>query len=123
MQLRSAILFAKDMQRMTAFYRDVLELVLERSTDEWAEFQAGGATLALHAIPPTIAAGIEIADPPRARANTPIKLVFEVPDLETARAHLTAHGVVLSEPFNWGACDGLDPEGNVFQIVERSMSE
>jgi hypothetical protein len=44
--------------------------------------------------------------------------VFEVADLSQARAHLIAHGAVMFEPRRRGACDGLDPEGNVFQIVE-----
>jgi hypothetical protein len=51
------------------------------------------------------------------REDGAIKLVFRVDDLEAARAHLTAHGAVLSERCSWGAYDGLDPEGNVFQIA------
>ncbi|MFN8633184.1 MAG: VOC family protein [Chloroflexota bacterium] len=120
MQLRRPIIFAKDLQRMTAFYRDGvgLRFVPECSTDRWSELDAGGARLALHAIPPHIAQSIEIATPPKPRSSTTIKLVFEAPDLEAARAHLIAHGAVMSEPRSWGACDGLDPEGNVFQIVQ-----
>jgi catechol 2,3-dioxygenase-like lactoylglutathione lyase family enzyme len=114
------MIFAKDLDRMTAFYRDGIGLrfIAERSNESWAEFEAGGAGLALHAIPAQIAESIEISVPPKARTTTPIKLVFEAADLEAARAHLTAHGAVMSEPSTWGSCDGLDPEGNVFQIVK-----
>lgn len=120
MQLRLPMIFAKDMARMTAFYRDGigLDLVEDRSNEWWTEFQAGPALLALHKIPSEIAEGIEISSPPRARSNTPIKLIFETADLEASRAHLIEHGAVMFEPQPWGACDGLDPEGNVFQIMK-----
>ena len=113
------MIFAKDMDRMTAFYRDAvgLRLIPEARQEGWVEFDAGGCRLALHAIPADIAKDIQITTPPRPRSNTPIKLVFETPDLEAARAHLVSQGAVMHEPRK-GACDGLDPEGNVFQIVE-----
>ena len=119
MKLQRAILFAKDMKRMTAFYRDALGLrpLPEKSSEGWVEFEAGGAGLALHAIPDQIAQGIEILNPPRAREETPIKLVFQVDDLEAARAHLTAQGATMFKPRARSSCDGVDPEGNVFQIV------
>ncbi len=121
MKLRQAMIFAKDMERMIAFYRDGLGLRLlpETRQDGWVEFDAGGVLLALHAIPAHIAATIDIATPPRAREDTPIKLVFEAADIATARTHLIAHGAVMFEPRTSGGCDGLDPEGNVFQVVER----
>jgi catechol 2,3-dioxygenase-like lactoylglutathione lyase family enzyme len=119
MHLRLPMIFAKDMERMTAFYRDGigLELVAERSSDWWVEFQAGAAMLALHQVSPDIADCIEITTPPEPRSNTPIKLGFETADLEATRAHLIEHGAIMFEPRRWGTCDGLDPEGNVFQIV------
>lgn len=121
MDLRQAMIFAKDMAVMTAFYRDGLGLRLRLGTSraDWVEFDAGGSLLALHAIPPHIAKDIEITSPPGRRSDTPIKLVFETDDLDGARAHLTRHGAVMDQPRSWGSCDGLDPEGNVFQIVAK----
>ncbi|MGQ0649344.1 MAG: hypothetical protein ACT4P7_17465 [Gemmatimonadaceae bacterium] len=84
-----------------------------------SKFDAGGVVPALHVIPAHIAERIEIADPPEARERTPIKLVFEVPDIDGARVHLSRHGAVMREPSAWGTCDGTDPEGNVFQIAGR----
>ena len=119
MELQSAMIFVKDIERMTTFYRDGLGLrVLPETVREgWVEFAAGNSSLALHAIPPDIAKGIEITVPPRQRGDTPIKLVFETADLDAARAHLASHGAVMHEPRSSGSCDGLDPEGNVFSIV------
>ena len=120
MQLRLPMIFAKDLERMTAFYRDGvgLRFLPDRSNEWWAEFEAGGARFALHAIPEQIAETIEITEPPKARTTSPIKLVFETPDLEASRTHLVEHGAVMFETQSWGACDGLDPEGNVFQIMK-----
>ncbi len=121
MQLRRAILFVKDMPRMTDFYRDALAMrITSGSLDEgWVELDAGGSGLALHAIPPEIARAIEISDPPAARSDVPLKLVFETDDVAAARNRLAQHGAVTREPRSWGACDCVDPEGNVFQIVAR----
>lgn len=120
MELGSTLIFAKDLARMTAFYRDGLGLRLlpERSEEGWVELDAGAARVVLHAIPEHIAQGIQIDSPPKQRENTPIKLIFRTPDVAQARAHLLEHGAVMFEPRAWGGCDGLDPEGNVFQIVQ-----
>jgi len=60
-----------------------------------------------------------IETPPKAREETPIKLVFESEDVTAARVHLISHGAIMFEPRPSGGCDGLDPEGNVFQIVSK----
>lgn len=117
MPLKHAMLFVKDLPRMTRFYREAFgfTLVAQRSTAEWSEFDGG---LALHAAPATIAAALMITDPPRARTEAPIKLVFSVDDVVVARAQLVAHGATMQEPKPGGGCDGVDPEGNVFQIIK-----
>ncbi len=118
MRLGRAILFVKDFEGMLAFYSNTLGLrVTQRGeVPGWVELDAGGAVLALHAIPRAIAERITIASPPRAREETPIKLAFVVPDVESERVRLQSMGVSMSEVHAWG-CDGVDPEGNVFQIT------
>ncbi|MCM3873568.1 MAG: hypothetical protein ND895_23025 [Pyrinomonadaceae bacterium] len=119
MRLRCAMIFAKNIELMANFYRDAVGLtpITAESSEGWLEFDAGGVALALHAIPADIAKDIEITNPPTIREGTPIKLVFEVSDVEVARIRLMKHGARMSEPSAWGSCDGADPEGNVFQIV------
>src|SRR5262245_8402987 len=62
MRLATALVFVKDLARMTAFYRDALglRLVPGASEDGWVELDAGGARLGLHAIPPAYADHIVI---------------------------------------------------------------
>jgi len=75
-------------------------------------------------IPERIAANITIDKPPRKRENTPIKLFLNVSSIENARLTAKGHGGELNGPENeWKfhgvkRCDGIDPEGNVFQLQE-----
>jgi predicted enzyme related to lactoylglutathione lyase len=118
-RLGTALIFAKDMQRMTEFYHEGLGLPVIPATSApgWVELDAGAVRLALHAIVPHIAGQIEITTPPRAREETPLKLLFEVDDLEAVRRRAVRFGATMFEPKPSGICDGLDPEGNVFSLV------
>ncbi|MCA9675119.1 MAG: VOC family protein [Kofleriaceae bacterium] len=115
--LATALVYACDLDRLLAFYRDGLGLPVRERADGWAVLGDGGATLALHAIPAAIAATIELATPPVRRDDTPIKLIFTTTDLAATRARLEAHGAIMDPPRDPRRCDGVDPEGNVFQIA------
>ena len=115
MRLHGAMLFVTDLERMTAFYRDVLGLMPNDDTrlDDWIEF-SGGA-FALHAIPAAQAAGIRIESPPRPREQTAAKLTFEVRDVTATLQRIEAMGLpLLRRP--WGGTEAVDPEGNVFAL-------
>lgn len=124
-RLGAAIIFAKDMQQLAEFYHEALGLpvIAAPTAPGWLELDAGGVRLALHAIPPRTARQIEITHPPRAREENPIKLVFEVDDLEAMRRRLVQHGATMFEPRSTGICEGLDPEGNVFSLVAVEPEE
>jgi predicted enzyme related to lactoylglutathione lyase len=118
-RLGTAVLFAKDMQRMAEFYHEALGLPLIAApmAPGWLEFDAGSVRLALHALAPRVARQIEITSPPRAREESPLKLLFEVDDIDAARRRLVQYGATMFEPRSTGVCDGLDPEGNVFSLI------
>ena len=122
MHLKQVVLFVKNVNAMTGFYSGVLGLapIVEECTADFVVLSAGSARLALHAIPPHIASTFTIEDPPVPREDTPIKLVFAVEDVAAERARLVAAGVSMKELYSWGACDGIDPEGNVFQITQSA---
>jgi predicted enzyme related to lactoylglutathione lyase len=115
------MLYVKDLERMKQFYGDMLgvKATNQEWTDVWATFDTGSARFALHAIPAEIARHIEITSPPTPRENDPVKLIFEVNDVESERARLESLGsTMLQRPWQQPgeACDAVDPEGNVFQI-------
>jgi len=121
MQLRSAMLYVKNLEQMKRFYGDLLKLepANENCTDEWVTFDSGAVRFMLHAIPAEIAARIEITSPPEPREDEPVKLIFEVKDVERERERLESLGIQIVRRL-WQrtgeACDVVDPEGNVFQL-------
>jgi predicted enzyme related to lactoylglutathione lyase len=121
MQLRGAMLYVKDLKGMKRFYGDMLgiEAMNQNYTNDWATFETGDIRFALRAIPAGIAEHIEIASPPVPREQNPVKLIFEVKDVEGERERLESLGVqTLRRPWQQRgeACDAIDPEGNIFQL-------
>jgi catechol 2,3-dioxygenase-like lactoylglutathione lyase family enzyme len=111
------MLFVKDLDRMTDFYTAVLGLRPVEATrlDNWVEFEGDAPRFSLHAIPPPIAAQIEIASPPLAREQAATKLTFEVRDVSTTLTRIEAMGLPLQRR-PWGTIEAVDPEGNVFGV-------
>ena len=126
MQLRSAILYVKDLKRMKVFYSEMLGTnpTNQNWADAWATFETGAAHFSLHAIPAEIAKSIVIDSPPTPREQHAVKLIFEVKDVESERARLESLGAkLLRRPWQkpGEACDAIDPEGNVFQICSSDV--
>lgn len=130
MRLGQLILFTGDVDRLATFYRDVLGLLVLESEPGWCVLDAGGVKLALHGIPKEIAG--EVSDPPVKREDSYWKPTFVVDDLPATLARLAAHGIVMTAPrtFPLGEhpkgvgprtfSDGMDPDGNVFQIAKHA---
>jgi len=111
------MLFVKDLDRMTAFYRDVIGLQPVEATriENWVEFNGDGVRFSLHAIPSAIAAEIRIDSPPRPREQSATKLAFTVQDVDTTLKRIEQMGLPLLRR-SWGGTEAVDPEGNVFAI-------
>lgn len=112
-----AMLFVKDLRRLTEFYNVTLglKIVEETRLENWVEFVSGSTRFSLHAIPPEDAETIRITTPPTPREQSPVKLSFEVPDESAALQRLESLGVtILDRP--WGGREVVDPEGNVFAL-------
>jgi len=116
--MAQTILFVDDVARMQAFYHGVLGLPLLTAEPDWVRLDAGGVVLGLHAIKPPR----KRPDPPPERVAAVAKLCFHVDDVDQAREALVAAGVKMRVVHRGGDvafCDGIDPEGNVFQITTR----
>jgi len=117
MRLDGTMLFVKDLDRMTAFYRDVLGLepIEETRLENWVEFRHHGVRFSLHAIPSNIATEIRIDSPPRPREQSSVKLTFAVDSVDTTLQKIEQMGLpLLRRP--WGGTEAVDPEGNVFAV-------
>lgn len=117
MRLAQVILFARDVGRLRDFYVRALGLTVLEDADGWIRLDAGGVTLALHALPqePPVVTVVP-------REDSYWKPCFHADDVEAARTRLVAAGATMRDLHRWGDvvfCDGLDPDGNIFQITSR----
>jgi len=119
-----AVIYAKDYRALAGFYEHVCGLTQREADDEYVLLEAPSFQLIILQIPERIAANITIEKPPRKRENTPIKLFLNVSSIESARQTAKALGGELNgREKEWKfhgvrRCDGIDPEGNVFQLQE-----
>lgn len=123
-ELGGVLLFVKDFEKMTAFYRDVVGLpeLPTQYPGEYQSFDTGSAKLSLHRLPDPYAAETVIEDPPISRDQVPAKFIFRVSDVQARRAGFQAKGVTTREISRFDdfvLCDVIDPEGNVFQLSNR----
>ncbi len=97
MRLDQTMVFVKDLERMTAFYRDIIGLRPVEATRlaDWVEFETGGASFAFHAIPAHIAKQIVITSPPAPREQGACKLIFSVADVDGELTRLKRLGVTI----------------------------
>jgi catechol 2,3-dioxygenase-like lactoylglutathione lyase family enzyme len=120
----SAVIFAKDVQRLADFYRQVIGMQQILADDAHIVLDQAGFQLVIHGMPQPIADSITISSPPEVREETPIKICHPVVRIAAARA-IAAElgGLIAPVDREWSAtgfraCDGYDPEGNVFQVRE-----
>lgn len=112
----SAVLYAADLKQVAAFYAAVLELEPVEETGEFIVLARGPAELVV------VQAPASVAPDGQTRSETPIKLSFAVADLGACRSRVTDNGGSLKPmdaAWNWQGVrhlDGVDPEGNVFQL-------
>ncbi|MDM0020756.1 VOC family protein [Variovorax saccharolyticus] len=118
----AAVIYAKDIARVGAFYAAVAGFEIEEATADFIDLRAEGFQLFIVAPAPLIAQRIVVEQPPVRRENTPLKLVLSVSSLDDARREAALHGgslVPADQAWTFQGlvhCDGIDPEGNVFQL-------
>lgn len=120
-----AVVFAKGLERLAEFYEQVLSLSVTRAESDHVVLESEEFQLVVHAIPEHIASSISISVPPEVREETPIKLLFSVASIAEARSLAPSLGGHVDpsqrewEAHGIRACDGCDPEGNVFQLRQN----
>jgi predicted enzyme related to lactoylglutathione lyase len=119
-----ALIYAKDLERLSHFYQTLLSMQLLSADAEHHVIESADIQLIIHAIPPHIAATFEIATPPVPREEQAIKLFFTVPSLSSAAALAASLGGSLFGQEYAGPGfklrNGYDPEGNIFQVRENA---
>ena len=121
------VIYAKNYHALATFYEHVAGLTQREVDKGYVVLEAPSFQLIIVQIPDRIAAAITIESPPRKRENTPIKLLLNVRSIQNARQ--TAKGLggeLYGAEKEWTfndvkRCDGIDPEGNVFQLQEAPV--
>jgi catechol 2,3-dioxygenase-like lactoylglutathione lyase family enzyme len=128
MIMTRVILYVQDVERLKTFYQTHFDVpVVEEIPGEWAVLKAGDVELALHLVGPEYrcdvpGAGELLLEEPGTANN--VKLVFAVrAGLPELREKLLAAGVRMRDLKRYAGfaqlmCDGVDPEGNVFQLSQ-----
>ena len=118
-KLSYCIVFASDMERSTAFYRDVLGIPLAFESPEWTEFATGETTLALHK-------ARDAAEPfhGKSRAGT-CQIGISVENLDVFHASVLVKGIKCIVPphlqdFGGRLAVYADPDGLLISVAEAS---
>lgn len=122
----SVVIFAKDIDTLARFYRETAEMVEVHRDINHIVLDEEQFQIVVHAVPKEISDCIQICCPPELREDTPIKVCLPVLSIEQARSRATELGGRIGpKAKEWAAggfraCDGYDPEGNVFQVRESA---
>jgi predicted enzyme related to lactoylglutathione lyase len=120
----AAVVYVNDLNRMEAFYRACFRMDMIDGAADYCVIESELTTLSLVTVPEHVAANLVLSVPPVRREGVPIKLVFTVPSIDAIRPLVAELGGVLDPPeTRWEFrgtlhCDGVDPEGNVLQLVQ-----
>ncbi len=127
--LRGAVLYAKDLENLVAFYSALASDAVEDIENDFATFKASETELIILQTPEHISSQIEIVDPPVVRSATPLKPIISVPSIDLAlKAVSESGGAILPGASPWKFRDNLvqdivDPEGNVVQLWQSTSDQ
>ena len=119
----AAVIYAKDLDRLVAFYAAFGLSVDETRRGDYAVLTGPQGELSIIQIPAHIASEIEISSPPKVRSATPIKLVFVVSSIDETLKAARLLGGTEDGSKRWqfrghSIQDAIDPEGNRYQVRE-----
>ena len=119
-----AVIFAKNLDRMAAFYSLMLGFTDVSRDEDHIVLQSSGVQFVVQRIIDGGSAAGDASGPPTHRSTAVSKPVFLVPSISRLRGMAETHGAVL-EPadreWSFGGfilCDGLDPDGNAIRFRE-----
>lgn len=128
-QLSHAFIFAKDLDRLVAFYERAFGWIVTSSAPGFVVLHppgGRGAGVAVHQLPDAIAASIVLTAPPVWRDETAYKLTFATEDLDRLRSAVLDEGGRAKDPWTWNGstyCECTDPEGNVIQLMNAPSAD
>ncbi len=117
-KLDTIIFYIKDIQLLKNFYVENFNMEVLEEDEIWLLLNAGSINIGFHKIGDKYLKKIDANH----RFDNNTKIVFEVDtDIQSARSELMFKNIQMREiktfeNYDFWLCDGIDPEGNVFQI-------
>jgi catechol 2,3-dioxygenase-like lactoylglutathione lyase family enzyme len=127
--LTRVMLYVQDVEQIKTFYQTHFDMpAVEEIPGEWVVLKAGEVELALHLAGPEYRRDVRGTGEPSPEevggTTSNAKLVFTITSgLPELREKLVAAGVKMRDLKRYAGfpqlmCDGVDPEGNVFQLSQ-----
>ncbi|MEO8201286.1 MAG: hypothetical protein ABI679_12240 [Gemmatimonadota bacterium] len=116
-----AVVFVARVAWITTFYREVASMTLLHEALDHTVLEVEGFQLVIHALRGEVNPS-PVGDPVPIRRDTYVKVCLPVASITAARTAAAIHGGAIQardrewESRGFRACDGHDPEGNVFQV-------
>lgn len=120
-KLDTIIFYVRDIKKLQNFYVENFNLKTLEEDDIWILLNAGTINIGLHRIGQDYLKNIDTNH----KFDNNTKIVFEIDfDIESARNELISRNVEMREiktfeNYNYWLCDGVDPEGNIFQLKAK----
>lgn len=120
MPVPAVVLFVENIKKVAAFYQSVADMTLVLEDDHHAILELPNFQLVVHGLPGGTSASSSSTF--EIREDSYVKFSLPVADIAAARTKAAeAGGCVYPPEKEWEArsiraCDGYDPEGNVFQV-------
>lgn len=117
-KLDTIIFYIKDIQLLKNFYVENFNMEVLEEDEIWLLLNAGSINIGFHKIGDQYLKKIDANH----RFDNNTKIVFEVDtDIQSAKTELILKNIQMREiktfeNYDFWLCDGIDPEGNVFQI-------
>ncbi|WP_415780929.1 VOC family protein [Flavobacterium chungbukense] len=120
-KLDTIILYVRNIQLLRKFYVENFNLKVLEEDEIWVLLSAGNVNIGFHKIGEQYMQKIQ----PSNQSYNNVKIVFEIDEnLEITRKEFIKKNIPMRElktfeNYNFWLCDGIDPEGNVFQLKKR----
>ncbi|GGF08960.1 hypothetical protein SAMN05443634_101166 [Chishuiella changwenlii] len=120
-KLDTIIFYVRDVKKLQNFYVENFNLKTIEEDEIWVLLNAGSINIGLHKIGDQYLEKVNLYQD----FDNNTKIVFEIDlDIEAARNELISRKVEMREiktfeNYNYWLCDGIDPEGNVFQLKSK----
>lgn len=117
----AVVIFVANVARVSEFYRHVADMRVEHADADHVVLDGAGLQLVIHALrgePESVATPVAVREDSYIKPCLPVRSLAEA---RVAADRLGGHLRPMSDEWRargFRACDGHDPEGNVFQARE-----